>query len=59
MYSGDEYYNDEITSGPNLEDLHGLDWNEANEYAHELDDQGERSEEDGPADSPEPEDLPF
>ncbi|WP_216327924.1 hypothetical protein [Deinococcus aestuarii] len=74
MHSGDEFYGDEITSGPNLEDLHGQDWNEANDYTNELDDPGEPPEDDGGHGSgdpdpsgaprltalpPEEEDLPF
>ena len=39
MYSADEHYEDSITSGPDLEDLHGLDWTEANGYARELDEE--------------------
>jgi hypothetical protein len=64
-HSGDEFYGDEITSGPNLEDLHGQDWNEANEYARELDDQPgegeppEEAPEDGGGMTPPEEDLPF
>ncbi|AFZ69778.1 hypothetical protein Deipe_4450 (plasmid) [Deinococcus peraridilitoris DSM 19664] len=36
MHSGDEFYGDEVTSGPDLEGLHGLDWNEAADYTHEF-----------------------
>ncbi|WP_155300820.1 hypothetical protein [Deinococcus kurensis] len=64
MYSGDEHYEDGMTSGPDLEDLHGLDWNEANEYAQELDEEPP-TETDAPAEDRESEprtpedDLPF
>ncbi|GGR61141.1 hypothetical protein GCM10008959_23810 [Deinococcus seoulensis] len=61
MYSADEYYEDSITSGPDLEDLHGLDWG-ANESARELDEEplgeaGPAAEESEPG-SPE-DGLPF
>ena len=39
MYSGDEYYEDGMTSGSDLEDLHGLDWNEVNGSAGEPDEE--------------------